>query len=46
MLKSTYGSLIIRKDTILYHATDEGFSYNPKKETIIHNFSPIGMDCI
>jgi hypothetical protein len=47
MLKSTYGSLIIKKDTILYHATDEEFYYNPKKKllyTILHPSEWIGYD--
>jgi hypothetical protein len=47
MLKSTYGSVIIGKDTILYHATDEEFSYNPKKKllyTIFHPSEWIGYD--
>ncbi len=47
MLKSTYGSVIIGKDTILYHATDKEFSYNPKKKllyTIFHPSEWIGYD--
>ena len=47
MLKSTYGSMIIGKDTILYHATDEEFSYNPKKKllyTIFHPSEWVGYD--
>lgn len=47
MLKSTYGSMIIGKDTILYHATDEEFYYNPKKKllyTILHPSEWIGYD--
>jgi hypothetical protein len=47
MLKSTYGSVIIGKDTILYHATDEEFLYNPKKKllyTIFHPSEWIGYD--
>jgi len=47
MLKSTYGSMIIGKDTILYHATDKDFSYNPKKKllyTIFHPSEWIGYD--
>ena len=47
MLKSTYGSLIIKKDTILYHATDEEFSYKPDKKllyTIFHPSEWIGYD--
>jgi hypothetical protein len=47
MLKSTYGSLIIKKDTILYHATDEEFSYKPEKKllyTIFHPSEWIGYD--
>ena len=34
MLKSTYGSLIIKKDTILYHLTDEEFTYKPEKKLL------------
>jgi hypothetical protein len=47
MLKTTYGSMIIGKDTILYHATDEEFCYNPKKKllyTIFHPSEWIGYD--
>jgi hypothetical protein len=47
MLKTTYGSMIIGKDTILYHVTDEEFSYNPKKKllyTIFHPSEWIGYD--
>jgi hypothetical protein len=47
MLKSTYGSLIIKKDTILYHATDEEFSYKSDKKllyTIFHPSEWIGYD--
>ena len=29
MLKSTHGRVIIKKDTIFYHATDEDLSYIP-----------------
>jgi hypothetical protein len=47
MLKSTYGSVIIGKDTILYHTTDEEFSYKPDKKllyTIFHPSEWIGYD--
>ena len=47
MLKSTYGSLIIKKNTILYHLTDEEFSYKPEKKllyTIFHPSEWIGYD--
>ena len=47
MLKSTYGSLIIGKDTILYHITDKDFSYKPEKKllfTIFHPSEWIGYD--
>lgn len=47
MLKSNYGSLIIKKDTILYHLTDEEFSYKPEKKllyTIFHPSEWIGYD--
>jgi hypothetical protein len=47
MLKITHGSVIIGKDTILYHATDEEFSYNPKKKllyTIFHPSEWVGYD--
>ena len=40
MLKSTYGSLIIKKDTILYHATDEEFSYKLEKKILYTIFHP------
>ena len=47
MLKSTYGSLIIKKDTILYHETDEEFSYKLEKKllyTIFHPSEWVGYD--
>ena len=47
MLKSIYGSLIIKKDTILYHATDEEFTYKPEKKLLYTTFHPsewIGYD--
>jgi hypothetical protein len=47
MLKSIYGSIIIKKDTILYHATDEEFLYNPEKKLLYITFHPsewIGYD--
>jgi hypothetical protein len=47
MLKSAYGSLIIKKNTILYHATDEEFSYKPEKKLLYTTFHPsewIGYD--
>ena len=47
MLKSTYGSLIIKKDTILYHLTDEEFTYKPEKKllyTIFHPSEWVGYD--
>jgi hypothetical protein len=47
MYKSTYGSIIIKKDTILYHLTDEEFSYKPEKKllyTIFHPSEWVGYD--
>jgi len=47
MLKSAYGSLIIKKDTILYHLTDEKFLYKPEKKllyTIFHPSEWVGYD--
>ena len=47
MLKSTYGSIIIKKDTILYHLTDEEFSNNPDKKLLYAIFHPsewVGYD--
>jgi len=47
MLKSIYGSLIIKKNTILYHATDEEFLYKPEKKLLYTTFHPsewIGYD--
>jgi hypothetical protein len=47
MLKSIYGSLIIKKDTILYHLTDEEFTYKPEKKllyTIFHPSEWVGYD--
>jgi hypothetical protein len=40
MLKSAYGSLIIKKDTILYHLTDEEFTYKPEKKLLYTIFHP------
>jgi hypothetical protein len=40
MYKSTYGSLIIKKDTILYHATDEEFTYKSEKKLLYTIFHP------
>ena len=40
MLKSAYGSLIIKKDTILYHATDEEFTNKPEKKLLYTIFHP------
>jgi hypothetical protein len=39
MLKSTYGSLILKKDTILYHLTDEEFSYKSEKKLLYKFFT-------
>ena len=47
MLKSNYGNLIIKKDTILYHATDEEFTYKSEKKllyTIFHPSEWVGYD--
>jgi hypothetical protein len=47
MLKTTYGSIIIKKDTILYHATDNEFSNKPEKKllyTIFHPSEWVGYD--
>ena len=47
MLKSIYGSLIIKKNTILYHASDEEFLYKPEKKLLYTTFHPsewIGYD--
>jgi len=47
MLKSIYDSVIIKKDTILYHATDEEFTYKPEKKllyTIFHPSEWVGYD--
>ena len=47
MLKSNYGSIIIKKDTILYHLTDEEFSNKPDKKllyTIFHPSEWVGYD--
>lgn len=47
MFKSTYGRVIIKKDTILYHATDKEFSYNAEKQflfTIFHPSEWVGYD--
>lgn len=40
MLKSAHGTVIIKKDTILYHATDEDFSYRPEKPLLTTVFHP------
>ena len=46
MLKSTHGTVIIKKDTILYHATDEEFSYRPDSHirTVFHPSEWTGYD--
>jgi hypothetical protein len=46
MLKSTYGTVILKKDTILYHATDEEFSYRPDSHirTVFHPSEWTGYD--
>ena len=47
MLKSTYGSMIIGKYTILYHITNKDFSYNADKKLIFTIFHPsewVGYD--
>jgi hypothetical protein len=40
MLRTTYGSVIIKKDTILYHTTDEEFSYRPNKPMLFTTIHP------
>ena len=40
MLRKTYGSVIIKKDTILYHTTDEEFSYRPNKPMLFTTIHP------
>ncbi len=40
MLRTTYGSIIIKKDTILYHTTDEEFSYRPNKPMLFTTIHP------
>ena len=40
MLRTTYGSVIIKKDTILYHTTDEEFSYRPNKQMLFMTIHP------
>ena len=46
MLKSAHGTVIIKKDTILYHATDEEFSYRPDSQlrTVFHPSEWTGYD--
>ncbi len=46
MLKSTNGTVILKKDTILYHATDEEFSYRPDLQlrTVFHPSEWTGYD--
>jgi hypothetical protein len=47
MIKSDYGSVILKKDTILYHATDKEFLYNAEKKflyTIFHPSEWVGYD--
>jgi hypothetical protein len=46
MLKSTHGTVILKKDTILYHATDEEFSYRPDSQlrTVFHPSEWTGYD--
>ena len=46
MLKSSHGRVILKKDTILYHATDEEFSYRPDSQlrTVFHPSEWTGYD--
>ena len=47
MLRTAYGSVIIKKDTILYNTTDEEFSYRPNKPmlfTTIHPSEWVGIN--
>jgi hypothetical protein len=40
MLKSYYGNVLLKKDTILYHTTDEEFSYKSDKPLLFLIFHP------
>ncbi len=40
MLKSYYGNILLKKDTILYHTTDEEFSYKSDKLLLFLTFHP------
>ena len=40
MLRTAYGSVIIKKDTILYHTTDEEFYYRPNKPMLFTTIHP------
>ena len=45
-VKSTNGTVILKKETILYHATDEEFSYRPDSHirTVFHPSEWTGYD--
>jgi len=40
MLKSVYGSVKLKKGTILYHTTDEQFNFKPEKAMLFCTFHP------
>ena len=46
MLKKYYGSIILKKDIILYHTTDELFSYKQDKSFLFCKFQPSEWDGI
>jgi hypothetical protein len=39
-MNQIYGKMIIKKDTILYHTSDEPFQYNPTKNMLFCTFHP------
>ena len=46
MLKNLYGKVILQKDSILYHTSEEIFNYKPEKPMLFCTFHPSEYDGI
>jgi hypothetical protein len=46
MLKNLYGKVILQKDSILYHTSEEIFNYKPEKPMLFCTFHPSEFDGI
>jgi hypothetical protein len=46
MLKNLYGKVILKKDSILYHTSEEIFNYKPEKPMLFCTFHPSEYDGI